>query len=63
MVIVAVVEHIALHTRPAALMVVAGSLLAAAGIAIRVRRHLDLAGAFSRYVEESEDHRLVQSGT
>ena len=58
----AVAEHIAIHTRPTVLMVVAGSLLAAAGIAIRVQCHFELAGAFSQYVEKSEGHRLVQSG-
>jgi protein-S-isoprenylcysteine O-methyltransferase Ste14 len=57
-----IVEFILLRPRPAPIVTAAGGLLAAAGIAIRVLGHLQLAGAFSPYVEKSENQTLVQSG-
>ena len=57
-----IAEHIGLQTHPTSTMVAAGSILAAGGIIVRVRAHLELDGAFSQYVEKSESQRLVQSG-
>jgi protein-S-isoprenylcysteine O-methyltransferase Ste14 len=62
MVAATLVEHLARHTRPTTAMVVAGSLFGALGIILRVRGHLALEGAFSQYVELSENQRLAQSG-
>ncbi len=56
------VEHISTHTQPSMPAMIAGSLLAAAGIIVRVCGHLQLKGAFSQYVEKRPDQRLVQSG-
>jgi protein-S-isoprenylcysteine O-methyltransferase Ste14 len=55
-------EHLQRHTVPSPLMLASGSVLAVTGILIRVACHLELAGAFSPYVERSAGQRLVQSG-
>lgn len=62
MIAAALVECLGRSTRPSLTMVCAGALLSLAGIAIRVRGHFDLAGAFSAYVETSENHQLIRSG-
>lgn len=58
----ALIEYVSLQTRPAPTFLIVGTLLATTGIVIRVRGHLELKGAFSPYVEKSEDQKLVQSG-
>jgi protein-S-isoprenylcysteine O-methyltransferase Ste14 len=62
MVAASILEHMSSHTEPPVPAVIAGSLLAAGGIIVRVRGHLELDGAFSQYVEKSVGQELVQSG-
>lgn len=62
MIAASIVEHISTHTQPSIPAVISGSLLAAAGIVVRVCGHLQLNGAFSQYVEKRPGQRLVQSG-
>jgi len=62
MIAASIVEHVSAHTQPSMPAMIAGSLLAAAGIIVRVCGHLQLNGAFSQYVEKRPDQRLVQSG-
>ena len=58
----AIVEYVCLRTQPSVTGTVAGSLLAGAGIVIRVLGHLQLGRAFSPYVEKEESQQLIQSG-
>jgi protein-S-isoprenylcysteine O-methyltransferase Ste14 len=62
MIAAAIVECISSRTQPPVATVIAGSLLTAAGIIVRVWGHLELDGAFSPYVETLAGQRLVQSG-
>lgn len=62
MIAACVAEHVSSRTHPSMPVVISGSLLAAAGIVVRVSGHLQLNGAFSQYVEKQPGHRLVQSG-
>ena len=55
-------ERIASHASYSLPALVIGSVLAIAGILVRVRGHLELSGAFSPYVEKTSDQKLVQSG-
>lgn len=57
-----VAQHIARPTRPGWAMILAGSLLAVAGVALRVVCHHQLAGGFSPYVELAPEHRLIDTG-
>lgn len=49
-------------TQPSEAAVIAGSFLAAVGVIIRIRGHMELNGAFSQYVEKSAEQKLVQAG-
>lgn len=62
MIAASIVEHVSTRTQPAMPAVIAGILLAAAGITVRVCGHMQLNGAFSQYVEKRPGQRLVQSG-
>ena len=62
MIAVSLVESISARTQPSVAAWIAGSLLATAGIIIRVCGHLQLDGAFSQYVEKGPGQKLVQSG-
>ncbi len=62
MLVVAIAEHLLIPTHPSSGRIVGGSLLAAVGIAIRVRGHFDLRGAFSPYVEMSPNQQITNRG-
>lgn len=62
MICAAIVEHVVLHTQPAMIAIVAGSVLAGAGIVIRAVGHFELGSGFSPYVEKGEGQKLVESG-
>jgi protein-S-isoprenylcysteine O-methyltransferase Ste14 len=62
MVAAAMIEHISLRTAPSPNTILAGSLLVAVAIVIRVRGHFELDGAFSKYVEKSDNQKIIQSG-
>ena len=62
MFLAAIVEHIEFGTHPTTPMMLAGIFLATAGIAVRVVCHLELAGAFSQYVQKFEGQKLIHSG-
>jgi len=62
MIAASIVEHVSSQTQPSVSAVIAGSLLAAGGVIVRVRGHLELNGAFSQYVEKSAGQKLVESG-
>jgi protein-S-isoprenylcysteine O-methyltransferase Ste14 len=58
----AIVEYLCVGTQPSVTGMVAGSILAGAGIVIRVLGHSQLGRAFSPYVEKDEGQQLIQSG-
>ena len=55
-------EHLVRPTRPGWIMLAVGSVLAMAGVAIRLTCHHQLAGAFSPYVELAPEHQLIDTG-
>lgn len=62
MIVAALLEHLNASTRPSLICLVAGSLLTAGGILVRVLGHLQLDGAFTPYVEKTADQQLVATG-
>jgi len=57
-----IIEHIILKTHPAMALTITGGIIALIGIIIRVRGHIELNGAFSQYVEKTENQQIVQTG-
>ena len=57
-----IIEHIVFKTHPALALTITGGIMAATGIIIRVYGHIELNGAFSQYVEKTENQQIVQSG-
>ena len=62
MLALSIIEHAFWQTQPLPAMLIAGIVLSVAGTVIRVRGHLDLDGAFSRFVEKADNHKLADSG-
>lgn len=57
-----IAEHWSRPTHPGWPMVLIGASLAAAGVAIRVVCHYQLAGGFSPFVELAPEHQLIDTG-
>ena len=62
MIVTAVIEYRELHTQPSSTMIILGSLIALMGTMVRVWCHFELDGAFSPYIEKSENQRIIRSG-
>ncbi len=56
------VEHLLRQTAPSAWLVALGVTLFVAGVALRVRGHLDLRESFSIAIEKLDQHELVMTG-
>jgi len=62
MIVTAVIEYRELHTQPSNTMIIWGSIIGLLGTIVRVWCHFELDGAFSPYIERSENQRIIRSG-